>query len=505
MAQSNNFLGFTSGGGFSSYYSVPSFQSAAVNDYFAAAKIAGTTPYPGYGSGRGYPDMSFAGSGYAVIIGGQTNTLAGTSASCPAVAGLISSINAARMMIGKGSVGWVNPAIYANGSSFVNDVTSGHIRCPGGGGILCCKQGYTATHGWDPASGLGSVNYGRMQEILVSLGPVGSLNPPTASPTFRPTATPTSSPSFIPTRTPTARPTLQPTRSPTSRPTATPTSSPSFTPTRTPTARPTLLPTRSPTSRPTATPTSSPSFIPTRTPTARPTLLPTRSPTARSSTTALPTTASPSYSPSIKLSMPTYKPSTLTLSSSPMLTTKPSTVTLSSHPTAAPSATSTISPSYLSSVKPTNSTNAPSTSTLSSSPMVTNAPSTVTMSSSPMVTNAPSTFTLSRIPTAAPSATSTVSSTTSLIYRYTRTDYPVTTPTSLVTALAPSEVYVVVLKAFTVHLHSIYILPTHHFDHYQQLVLLTNFILIIHFLSIIIRPYQEPLSPAHPRQHSPVL
>ena len=295
MAQSNNNIGYTSGGGFSSHYSVPYFQEKAVKDYFTAANISGTMPYPGYKSGRGYPDVTFAGSGYAVFVGGQYYGLSGTSASCPAVAGLISSVNAARMAIGKGSLGWVHPALYANTSLFFNDITSGHIRCPAGGGIICCKQGYTATSGWDPASGLGSMNYGRMQEALVSLGQVNvDFREPSARPSATPSAKPTSSP--------TARPSPKPTNQPTPRPT--------------------------------------------RTPTEKPTLSPTRIPTVK------PSTSFPSYKPSVKPSMPTYKPS----SSKPSISLTP-TVVLSANPTfspsAAPSANPTFSPSAAPSTNPT--------------------------------------------------------------------------------------------------------------------------------------------------------
>ena len=289
MAQSNNNIGFTSGGGFSSHYSVPYYQEKAVKDYFTAANISGTMPYPGYKTGRGYPDVTFAGSGYAVFVGGKYYGLSGTSASCPAVAGLISSVNAARMAMGKGSLGWVNPALYANTSLYLNDVTSGHIRCPGGGGIICCKQGYTATSGWDPASGLGSMNYGRMQEVLVSLGQMDvAFREPSARPTS--TASPSSVPTQKPTFEPSSRPTRTPTNQPTPRPTNTPTDKPSLSPTNTPTEKPN----RSPTSTPTVKPSPLPTSVPTRNPTVKP------------------TTAFPSFSPSIKPSMPTYKQSSAT-------------------------------------------------------------------------------------------------------------------------------------------------------------------------------------------------
>lgn len=38
----------TTGGGFSTYYEAPSWQTAAIANYFSAAEAAGTTPSSGY-------------------------------------------------------------------------------------------------------------------------------------------------------------------------------------------------------------------------------------------------------------------------------------------------------------------------------------------------------------------------------------------------------------------------------------------------------------------------
>lgn len=44
--------------------------------------------------GRGIPDISVAGHGYAIVIGGRWLTVDGTSASAPVVAGIVSLMNA---------------------------------------------------------------------------------------------------------------------------------------------------------------------------------------------------------------------------------------------------------------------------------------------------------------------------------------------------------------------------------------------------------------------------
>jgi hypothetical protein len=150
--------------------------------------------------------------------------MAGTSASCPVVAGLISNINAARIEAGKGSVGWVTPAMYKHAAAFVNDVVVGNNKCSAA--APCCPHGFMATQGWDPATGLGSINYGKMQRKFVSHGHVNSAtDQPTATPTFAPTFTPTSVPTATPSsRTVPTRPTRKPTNRPVNRPSRRPTS-----------------------------------------------------------------------------------------------------------------------------------------------------------------------------------------------------------------------------------------------------------------------------------------
>lgn len=174
----------TSGGGFSSFYPVPDYQQSAIDDYFASAAAADNSPVSGYSIGRGYPDITLAGYNYYTRIGGKYYTVSGTSASCPAVAGMISNINAARIAQNKGSLGWLNPVLYSQYRLFTKDITSGKIHCVASG--ICCDEGFWATPGWDPASGLGSLNYGKMEALLVSLGGVNTLtDTPTNPPTTR--------------------------------------------------------------------------------------------------------------------------------------------------------------------------------------------------------------------------------------------------------------------------------------------------------------------------------
>ena len=68
-------------------------------------------------------------------------------ASAPVFAAMLTLINEKRLLEGKSTVGFVNPALYANPSVF-NDIKYG--RNPG-----CATEGFAARSGWDPVTGLG--------------------------------------------------------------------------------------------------------------------------------------------------------------------------------------------------------------------------------------------------------------------------------------------------------------------------------------------------------------
>lgn len=147
------------GGGFSNEFDTPSWQADAVSAYFATASAAGVLPDAKLynAGGRGYPDLAALGgqtNPYCVShAGGSFSGVAGTSASCPVVAGIFASINNERLAAGKPSLGWLNPFIYANPQCF-NDVNDGTMN-------NCYKgySGFAALNGWDPATGMGTPIY----------------------------------------------------------------------------------------------------------------------------------------------------------------------------------------------------------------------------------------------------------------------------------------------------------------------------------------------------------
>ncbi|KAF4610501.1 hypothetical protein D9613_006689 [Agrocybe pediades] len=146
-----------SGGGFSNYFGTPSYQSTAVNSFLTrlGTKNAGLFNK----TGRAYPDVSAQGQGFQVVIGGTTQSVAGTSASSPTVAGVFSLLNDFRISQGKAPLGFINPLIYSTASSGFTDITSGSN--PG-----CGTNGFPAGKGWDPVTGLGTPNFLALQKLV---------------------------------------------------------------------------------------------------------------------------------------------------------------------------------------------------------------------------------------------------------------------------------------------------------------------------------------------------
>ncbi|KZV93723.1 subtilisin-like protein [Exidia glandulosa HHB12029] len=144
--------GFSSGG-FSNIFPVPDFQKDAVQGYLNS--LGGTYQGLFNAGGRAFPDVAAQGTKIATVNAGQFGQTGGTSASAPIFASTIAFLNDELLAAGKNPLGWLNPFLYANGGAF-NDVTSGSN--PG-----CNTNGFDAAQGWDPATGLGTPNYGALR------------------------------------------------------------------------------------------------------------------------------------------------------------------------------------------------------------------------------------------------------------------------------------------------------------------------------------------------------
>ncbi|KAH6674693.1 peptidase S8/S53 domain-containing protein [Halenospora varia] len=154
------------GGGFSEVFGRPSYQNATVNTWLSTDKTH--TSYSSYfnASGRAYPDISAQSTNYLVYILGSAGGVSGTSASTPTVASVMQLLSSERIAAGKKGLGFLNPWLYgaaASGNGF-NDVTTGKIvGCSNSPAIS--GAGFSAVAGWDPATGLGTPNYGTLLGI----------------------------------------------------------------------------------------------------------------------------------------------------------------------------------------------------------------------------------------------------------------------------------------------------------------------------------------------------
>merc|ERR1712039_240242 len=96
VAVSSQVAGFTSGGGFSTYIPMPSYQKDVVTAYLKSGVTLPPSTYYN-GTHRGYPDVAAMGNNFAVYLssyGGWT-TVGGTSASSPTFAAVAGYLNAA--------------------------------------------------------------------------------------------------------------------------------------------------------------------------------------------------------------------------------------------------------------------------------------------------------------------------------------------------------------------------------------------------------------------------
>ena len=167
-----DWTGWTTGGGFSIYASEnrPTWQKKAVSDFLAHNPL----PSNFNKKGRGYPDVSAIGHNCPVILDGQLYNVDGTSCSAPIWAGIVATLNSYQKSRGKPVLGFLNPMLYAmweDDPTLFQDIQVGNNWCTEEG---CCPVredggsdfGYGASKGWDPVTGLGTPNVGRMIEWI---------------------------------------------------------------------------------------------------------------------------------------------------------------------------------------------------------------------------------------------------------------------------------------------------------------------------------------------------
>ena len=136
----------------SNIFATPSYQSSVVSSYIAGL---GSTYSGLYNkSGRGFPDVAAVAENTEIYLEGVLVKASGSDNATPVFASVISLINDKLIAAGKSPLGFLNPFVYANPSVFT-DITSG--TNPG-----CNTNGFSATAGWDPVTGLGTPIYSKI-------------------------------------------------------------------------------------------------------------------------------------------------------------------------------------------------------------------------------------------------------------------------------------------------------------------------------------------------------
>ncbi|KAI0761499.1 family S53 protease [Trametes elegans] len=142
-----------SSGGFSNYWGVPDYQKDAISSYLSA--LGNTYSGKFNKSGRAYPDVSAQGVNFEIVVDGEIEAVDGTSALSPTFASIFALLNDRLIAAGKSPLGFLNPFLYSDGVSALNDVTSDSN--PG-----CNTKGFPAKEGWDPVTGLGTPNFAKL-------------------------------------------------------------------------------------------------------------------------------------------------------------------------------------------------------------------------------------------------------------------------------------------------------------------------------------------------------
>ena len=142
-----------SGGGISTYYAIPCWQS---NVNMTAAQGSSTK--------RNIPDVALtADNVYVRYNNGSAGNMGGTSCAAPLWAGFAALINQQAVLGGRATVGFINPALYAlgQGSNYTavfHDVTTGNNIGTNTPGLFYAVGGYDLCTGWGTPAGVSLIN-----------------------------------------------------------------------------------------------------------------------------------------------------------------------------------------------------------------------------------------------------------------------------------------------------------------------------------------------------------
>ena len=119
-----------SGGGFSKYWAIPSYQRDAKTAWQSAQGLWQQQTRINFDglynqSGRGVPDVAAQSANFHVYVGGYDQLINGTSAASPAFAAIIALVNGQLVSEGRKPLGFLNPFLYGEGKAALTDVVKG--------------------------------------------------------------------------------------------------------------------------------------------------------------------------------------------------------------------------------------------------------------------------------------------------------------------------------------------------------------------------------------------
>jgi hypothetical protein len=143
---------FGSGGGVSTVYSIPTWQTNAIN-----------STNQGSATMRDIPDVALTGTNIFLVISGKDYEVSGTSCAAPLWAGFTALVNQQAAGGGSATVGFINPAIYALGhgssySSAFHDITTGNNSNLYSTNLFLAVSGYDLCTGWGTPKGAGLID-----------------------------------------------------------------------------------------------------------------------------------------------------------------------------------------------------------------------------------------------------------------------------------------------------------------------------------------------------------
>ena len=148
-------VGFSSGGGFSNYFTRPAYQNGVVETYISGLK----GQYDGLynKAGRGYPDIAAQSVNVADVWNGTLVHVDGTK--CGISTSIFALVNDALIARGKPPMGFLNPWLYKRGYAAMNDILTGSA-------VGCDTEGFPATKGWDAVTGFGSPMFKKILALV---------------------------------------------------------------------------------------------------------------------------------------------------------------------------------------------------------------------------------------------------------------------------------------------------------------------------------------------------